>query len=141
MAVSASGGTGTPGVMTAVRFLDLTFPPEPGSVARARTQVCDAMAPQLDAEHTETLRLLISELVTNAVRHGGHGEPVELHAHWNSQVRIEVVDHGGGFTPTPRSGSLDDPGGYGLFLVGTLADRWGVETDDATTVWFELETT
>jgi anti-sigma regulatory factor (Ser/Thr protein kinase) len=35
-------------------------------------------------------------------------------------------------------GELDEPGGYGLFLVGRLADRWGVETDDATRVWFVL---
>jgi anti-sigma regulatory factor (Ser/Thr protein kinase) len=140
MPVSASGGTGTPGVMTVVRSLDLTLASEPRSVADARTRVCEAMAPGLGADRTETLRLLVSELVTNAVRHGRNGGPVELHAHWNSQVRVEVVDHGAGFTPGPRSGPLDEPGGYGLFLVGTLADRWGVETDGGTTVWFELET-
>jgi serine/threonine-protein kinase RsbW len=126
--------------MTALRHLELTFPPEPGSVAQARTQVVQALTPQLDADHLETLRLLVSELVTNAVRHGGHDEPVELHASWNTHLRIEVVDRGNGFAPTPRTGATDDPGGYGLFLVGALADRWGVETDDRTTVWFELET-
>jgi anti-sigma regulatory factor (Ser/Thr protein kinase) len=135
-----SGGAGTHLMMTAVRSLDLSFPSEPGSVAEARMQVCDALAPELDEGHTETLRLLVSELVTNAVRHGGQGEPVELHAHWNSQVRIEVVDRGDGFTPGARSRAMDEPGGFGLFLVGTLADRWGVETDGATKVWFELET-
>ena len=76
--------------------------------------------------------------MTNAVRHGGHHDPVELHASWNSEVRIEVTDHGEGFTPGPRVGALDEPGGFGLFLVGRLADRWGVETNDATTVWFVL---
>ncbi len=40
--------------------------------------------------------------------------------------------------PRPRSGDLEDPGGFGLYLVGRLADRWGVETDDATRVWFVL---
>ncbi len=140
MSVSPPGGTGTHLMMSAARTLDLTFPSEPRSVAEARTRVIDALSPQLDAGHTETLRLLVSELVTNAVRHGGHGSPVELHAHWNSQVRIEVSDHGSGFTPAPRTGAVDEPGGYGLFLVGTLADRWGVETDGGTTVWFELET-
>jgi anti-sigma regulatory factor (Ser/Thr protein kinase) len=57
---------------------------------------------------------------------------------WNSEVRVEVVDHGNGFSPAPRAGELDEPGGFGLFLVGRLADRWGVETDSATRVWFVL---
>ena len=63
---------------------------------------------------------------------------MQLRARWNSEVRIEVSDRGDGFTPTPRIGALDEPGGFGLFLLGRLADRWGVETNDGTTVWFVL---
>jgi anti-sigma regulatory factor (Ser/Thr protein kinase) len=119
--------------------LDLTLPPEPDSVAEARARVLDAVGPELpDDGQAETLRLLVSELVTNAVRHGGGDRPVEVHAVWNSEVRVEVIDHGDGFSPTPRAGALDEPGGFGLFLVGRLADRWGVETDTATRVWFVL---
>ena len=62
----------------------------------------------------------------------------KLHASWNSEVRVEVSDHGEGFTPAPRFGTLDEPGGFGLFLIGRLADRWGVDTEDGTTVWFVL---
>lgn len=119
--------------------LELRFPPVATSVARARTELCDAMAPDLHETQVETVRLLISELVTNAVRHGDGGTPVEVHAHWNSEVRVAVSDHGHGFTPTPRFGRLDDPGGFGLYLVGQLADRWGVETTHGTTVWFVLQ--
>jgi len=119
--------------------LDLTLPSQPDSVAEARTRVLEAVGPGLsDDGQLETLRLLVSELVTNAVRHGGRDEPVEVHAVWNSEVRVEVVDHGDGFSPAPRAGELDEPGGFGLFLVGRLADRWGVETDSATRVWFVL---
>jgi anti-sigma regulatory factor (Ser/Thr protein kinase) len=118
--------------------LDLTLPPEPESVAEARTRVLDAVRPALDDGQVDTLRLLVSELVTNAVRHGGHDEPVEVHVHWNSEVRIEVIDHGTGFSPAPRAGGLDEPGGFGLYLVGRLADRWGVETNASTRVWFVL---
>ena len=118
--------------------LDLTLPGDARSVAEARTKVCDALGPELADGAVHTLRLLVSEVVTNAVRHGGNGQPVELHARWNSEVRIEVCDRGEGFTPTPRAGALDEPGGFGLFLVGRLADRWGVETNDGTTVWFVL---
>ncbi len=118
--------------------LDLTLPSEAGSVAEARSRVCAAIAPEFGANEVERLKLLVSEVVTNAVRHGDGSEPVELHATWNNEVRVEVSDHGDGFTPTPRIGALDEPGGFGLYLVGRLADRWGVETDTGTTVWFVL---
>jgi anti-sigma regulatory factor (Ser/Thr protein kinase) len=118
--------------------LDLTLPAEPRSVAEARTKVCEAIEPHLDDGACDTLRLLVSELVTNAVRHGDQRHPLELHASWNSEVRVEVSDHGLGFSPTPRAGALDEPGGFGLYLVGRLADRWGVETDEGTRVWFVL---
>jgi anti-sigma regulatory factor (Ser/Thr protein kinase) len=124
--------------MDAHGTLELTLRPEPGSVAEARAKVCAAVVPELADSECETLRLLVSEVVTNAVRHGGADEPVELHASWNSEVRVEVSDHGDGFTPSPRVGALDEPGGFGLLLLGRLADRWGVETNDGTTVWFVL---
>jgi anti-sigma regulatory factor (Ser/Thr protein kinase) len=125
--------------VSALGTLDLMLAPDPASVAEARTKVLEAMAPDLGDDTADRVRLLVSELVTNAVRHGDGGYAVELHAHWNSHIRVEVVDHGRGFIPLPRSAPSDEPGGYGLFLVGTLADRWGVETDSRTTVWFELE--
>jgi anti-sigma regulatory factor (Ser/Thr protein kinase) len=124
--------------MGTVGTLDLSLPPEPGSVAEARTRVLEALGPELDEAQEHTLRLLVSEVVTNAVRHGGSRDPVEVHVHWNSEVVIEVIDHGEGFTPGPRPGPLDEPGGFGLFLVGRLADRWGVETNDSTRVWFVM---
>ena len=124
--------------MDAHGTLDLSLQPQPASVAEARTRVCDAIEPELTDGASDTLRLLVSEVVTNAVRHGGNGQPVELHASWNSEVRVEVSDRGEGFTPAPRLGQLDEPGGFGLFLIGRLADRWGVDTDDGTTVWFVM---
>ena len=123
--------------MTAVGHLELTLAPHAQSVARARAAVLEAL-PELDSARLDTVRLLISELVTNALRHSDCDEPVELHASWNSCLRVEVVDRGEGFTPAPRAKSLEEHGGYGLLLVGSLADRWGVETNDCTTVWFEL---
>jgi anti-sigma regulatory factor (Ser/Thr protein kinase) len=118
--------------------LDLTLPPAPESVAEARAKVLDAVGPGLADGQMDTLRLLVSEVVTNAVRHGASDEPVEVHASWNGEVRVDVVDHGDGFSPAPRAGAFDEPGGFGLYLIGRLADRWGVETNSGTRVWFVL---
>jgi anti-sigma regulatory factor (Ser/Thr protein kinase) len=124
--------------MSAPGRLELTLPPAPSSVAEARTRVLDALSAQVADGKLDTVRLLVSEVVTNAVRHGGAEDSVRVRASWNSEIRIEVVDRGHGFTPAPRPGELEQPGGFGLFLVGRLADRWGVETNDTTTVWFVL---
>jgi len=102
--------------------LELKLPAEPGSVAEARAKVCGALEPHLADGASETLKLLVSEVVTNAVKHGDGARSVELHAHWNGEVCIEVSDHGDGFAPVPRVGALDEPGGFGLYLVGQLAD-------------------
>jgi anti-sigma regulatory factor (Ser/Thr protein kinase) len=91
----------------------------------------------------DDISLLVSELVTNSVRHGRAGEEdrLELTAHrGGGRLRIEVADWGPGFDREARANRPDDAiGGWGLVLVDRLADRWGVERDDdATVVWFEL---
>jgi len=92
----------------------------------------------------DDLRLLVSELVTNSVLHGGAGpnDSVQLRVHCPDHcVRVEVCDDGHGWGEHIRSTSLDSeqpPGGWGLMLVGALADRWGVRAGKRTCVWFEL---
>jgi anti-sigma regulatory factor (Ser/Thr protein kinase) len=97
----------------------------------------------LDRECEQTLALLVSELVSNAVRHGGAGyrELIELELHETANgVGVAVSDPGPGFTPARREGPLDEPGGWGLVLVDQMAERWGVLHDGRTHVWFELAT-
>jgi anti-sigma regulatory factor (Ser/Thr protein kinase) len=53
-------------------------------------------------------------------------------------VLAEVSDRGPGFAPKERDKDLDEPGGWGLVLVQSIAKRWGVERDGGTRVWFEL---
>jgi anti-sigma regulatory factor (Ser/Thr protein kinase) len=119
--------------------LELSLPPEPASVGEARSRVLEALGPGLADGQVETLRLLVSEVVTNAVRHGGAMAPVELRVAWNAEIRVEVIDRGDGFMSHPRTATLGEPGGFGLYLVGRLASRWGVESNGATRVWFVLE--
>ncbi|HEX8856916.1 MAG TPA: ATP-binding protein [Thermoleophilaceae bacterium] len=115
----------------------------PQAVSAARLAL-DALEPHVSSAQLDDLRLLVSELVTNSVRHaaGGSDDEVRLEVAVGEDVlRAEVVDSGPGFEATPR-GTEDDIGsGWGLYLVETLADRWGVETDHVTCVWFELDRT
>jgi anti-sigma regulatory factor (Ser/Thr protein kinase) len=98
-----------------------------------------AMERVLAPETMAKLRLLVTELVANSVRHAS-GSPIEVKVTVDDQlVRTEVSDGGTGFEPPPD----DDPGplrssGWGLFLVRKMALRWGAEPATGT-VWFEVE--
>jgi anti-sigma regulatory factor (Ser/Thr protein kinase) len=121
--------------------IDLRLRPTPGAVPDAR-RALDALDEQVSAQTLEDLRLLVSELVTNSVRHAGlrESQAIELKVKLlPDTVRVEVNDQGNGFEPTPRSAQDDDESGWGLYLVSRLADRWGVSSDGVTRVWFELD--
>ena len=88
----------------------------------------------------ESVRLLVSEAVTNSVRHAGLSEEEKIELEISSgatTVRVDVVDRGRGFDPA-RSIEAGPEGGFGLFLVGELADRWGFEPSDSR-LWFEID--
>jgi anti-sigma regulatory factor (Ser/Thr protein kinase) len=112
----------------------------PRAVGAARTAVLD-QASDLPADTLQDLELLVSEVVTNAVRHGGadHNHVLELRLLEDpGVVRVEVTDEGPGFDrgrPTTRP-----DGGWGLLFVDKLADRWDVEHEAGrTVVWFEMD--
>ena len=96
----------------------------------------------LPRELESNLVLLTCELVNNSVLHGEAGEAhtieVELRATKNG-LRAQVTDPGTGFVPAGRGRELDEPGGWGLVLVEQLSASWGVERDERTRVWFELQ--
>jgi signal transduction histidine kinase len=107
---------------------------------RARSWI-ESAASWLPAELESTLLLLTCELVNNAVRHGGAGEEeiieLELSALDGGRVRVQVSDPGVGFDHTPRDQPLDEEGG-GLVLIESMAESWGVDREERTSVWFEL---
>ena len=94
----------------------------------------------LDPFRRQALELLVSETVTNAVRHSEAPAkaPISLAATWGpDQILVTVTDGGRGPLPrkrTPR-GAL---GGYGLRLVDRESRRWGVERAAGTSVWFSI---
>jgi anti-sigma regulatory factor (Ser/Thr protein kinase) len=115
------------------------LPHGPTAPAAAREAVDSALDGRLAGEGLAELRLVVSELVTNAVRHGrGRGGVVELTLSLADHcLRVEVVDGGGGFIPPARVPDPEERGGWGLVVVDSLVDRWGVEGAGGTRVWFE----
>jgi anti-sigma regulatory factor (Ser/Thr protein kinase) len=113
----------------------------PDAVSAARRGI-DSLEDELGAQRLNDMRLLVSELVTNSVRHAraGEGDELELEVSVRRElIRVCVSDRGPGFEVSPRAPD-DDPGsGWGLFLVERLSDRWGVELNGRTQVWLELE--
>jgi len=116
--------------------------PVPESAARARAAIAPlqrALAPDVFAN----LRLLVTELVTNSVRHARLRRDESIHllvAASPRVLRVEVSDPGVGFEQgTPRP-ALDGSGGFGLYIADRLADRWGVDSEDGrTSVWLEKQ--
>ena len=119
-----------------VASVQLALPRTPHAASRAR-DAADRLTVDLPAELRARLRLVVSELVTNAVRHGDGAIELRL---WRdgTTVRGEVVDEGGGFEHEVRSEGWQDVGGRGLGIVERLTRRWGIR-EGTTHVWFELD--
>ena len=109
----------------------------------ARRAVRETLGAAVSRRTLTDAELLVSELATNSVRHGGCDEAGELAMEADvrdDRVRVRVFDEGEGFEAAPPSkADLDAAGGYGLVLVERLAEDWGIERGDRFCVWFELE--
>ncbi len=115
----------------------------PVAVADARRYVRDRLEGLLSPRRLAEAELLTSELVTNAVRHARlkDGDPIGLDIDVDSDtVHVAVVDAGAGFD---YSKILQEPGdlrgGWGLFLVDKVSDRWGIDASSPHSVWFEID--
>ncbi len=120
----------------------LPLPPSGRAPGLARQAARDALAAWRLEELTDTAVLLVSELVTNAIQHASAGGSaivlrLETAGGW---LRIEVHDPDPG-EPTPRPLAGLEESGFGLVLVDTMADKWGVrQTANGKAVWAELDT-
>lgn len=112
---------------------------DPQSARAARRFVRDALAGADSEDLEETVTLLVSELVTNAVVHGGSDVEVLVRL-MPRTVRVEVMDSSE-IALAPRTATNEDVSGRGLALVESLARRWGVDlvAGAGKTVWFEVD--
>ena len=122
-------------------LVDADITPRSNAALVAREMVVRT-AEGIAAPTLDDVLLIVSELVTNAVRHGPGGGPIHLQVRRNGVVRIEVQDLGAGFDPPIRAvrepGDLPT-GGFGLVIVQRLSTEWGIAPRGAPTlVWAEL---
>jgi serine phosphatase RsbU (regulator of sigma subunit)/anti-sigma regulatory factor (Ser/Thr protein kinase) len=105
-------------------------------VARARNLASLQLAGWGLQESAFTTEIVVSELVTNAIRYGGG--PVQLRLIRQDTLICEVSD-GSNTAPHLRRARMFDEGGRGLFIVAQLAERWGTrQRSDGKTIWAEL---
>jgi anti-sigma regulatory factor (Ser/Thr protein kinase) len=105
--------------------------------AAARSAI-DALTGEVNPALIADTKLLVSELITNSVKYGGGGPvTLEIQSDDPNQLRVEVIDQGTGFVPVARSKPKTEVGGWGLHLVETLSECWGVY-EGSTHVWFEV---
>ena len=99
----------------------------------------EKLAADVDPDVLRDAQLLVSELVTNSIKHSGSEDPITVRA-WarRSGLKVEVGDGGYGFDAAPVAADHHAEGGRGLLILETLADRWGVSREACTRVWFEL---
>jgi anti-sigma regulatory factor (Ser/Thr protein kinase) len=109
--------------------------------ARARALVSEWFASfELDRARCDMVRLLVSELVTNAVVHAEEPRQpiIALSARREGDMLFVSVADAGTGAPARRRRPDMSRGGYGLDLVGRAAHRWGVDASQGHRVWFEI---
>jgi len=111
---------------------------DPRAPKRAREFVRAAHCIEHNASVLDETALLVSELVTNAVRHGAPPIITEVECAGTDGMQVRVTD-GSPQSPTVRTADFDAESGRGFTLVDLLSDAWGVEpTPAGKAVWFRL---
>gem|GEM_PF-60340 len=112
------------------------------AVDARRALVSELHASRVDATVVDESEIVISELVSNAVRHAEPLADGTIEVSWSIRadvVEIEVTDGGGVTTPQPAPRSMWSSNGRGLRIVGSLAHEWGVEENrTGSTVWASM---
>jgi anti-sigma regulatory factor (Ser/Thr protein kinase) len=118
--------------------ITVDIPRDKRAPANARRAV-EGLSGKVADDVIPDIKLLVSELITNSVKYGGEGDvKLAMDVQDERKLRIEVIDQGIGFVPVARDRPATDVGGWGLHLVQTLSDRWGVH-EGSTHVWFEID--
>jgi anti-sigma regulatory factor (Ser/Thr protein kinase) len=123
--------------------VELAIEAGPDAPAIARRAVTGTLSERVAAPVLANTQLLMSELVTNSVRHSGVPAGDELIVRlrvWHDHCRVEVEDPGHEGVIAPRASDPDEASGMGLTLVQSLSERWGLvrAADGPTRVWAQV---
>ncbi|MEO3870002.1 ATP-binding protein [Nonomuraea sp. B12E4] len=122
---------------SAIHAVEYLLPSVPSGVGKARSLVRTELTGWAPQQAIDDCLLIVSELVTNAVRHGGSAYALRLEVR-EDRLYGEVFDPGDG-VPQQRSPDIDAISGRGLQIVAALSDAWGVTPGDGgKTVWFTV---
>jgi anti-sigma regulatory factor (Ser/Thr protein kinase) len=145
----STGGEGTwiydgdgRGRTTSLRHVVASLQGNVEAPGRARRVLAEHVRGRVPEDLLPTLELLVTELVTNGVLHGGANgnAAVMLHVHLHERlVRVQVTDPGGGFDPQSAFRTPGPDGGWGLLMVRQLSDAWGAAREAGRSrVWFRI---
>ena len=120
----------------------MDLPADAKAPSVAREEVALAVSHVVTPERLDALRIAVSEVMTNAVRHGSSREGsigIDLRVGVDT-IRVTVTQGEPAFSrpdhPTPSS---TGEGGFGLPLLEALSDRWDVDPGPPASVWFEMD--
>ncbi|WP_405593726.1 SpoIIE family protein phosphatase [Streptomyces sp. NBC_01092] len=123
--------------LPASRVATWDIPADPALVAPIRKQVVEQLAVWSLSQASFTAELVVSELVTNAIRYGA--QPIRLRLIHDAATLICEVSDTSHTAPHLRRAKTFDEGGRGLLLVAQLTQRWGSRhTADGKTIWAEI---
>ena len=124
------------------KLAEIGFPTSPNAPGAARMVVAHCLTGLVSRHVLLDAQLLVSEIVTNSVRHGelSDGDTVLVRVYVAADsVRLEIVNRGtAGVVAARRPDHQSRGGGFGLDLVDRLTASWGVRRNGDTNVWFEM---
>jgi len=123
--------------------VDRLLAPDSLAPSRARRVLAEVLDDRTGSDWLARAELALSEVITNAVRHGGvdRSDPITLSIDRTDRLVNVAVTQTGAVPERPSVVDMPGPwstSGYGLGIIDAIADRWGVRIDPPC-VWFELE--
>ena len=125
-----------------LQYMELRLPCDVASVSSARRLATDFAGDRLSDMKLDDFALMVSEVVTNAVKHGSPEADGNIGLRLEGDqdaLRVMVTDGGQVFALDPESIDRDRDESFGLLLVNKLADRWGYSLDGKKAIWLEVD--
>jgi anti-sigma regulatory factor (Ser/Thr protein kinase) len=137
-----TGRSGDAPIQELTKLTEIALPPGPRAPGAARCVVDQCLSGLVTQRVLRDVELLVSELVTNSLDHGGMGDGDSVLVSVflaTDRLRLEIQNPGtAGVVAASREGRESGRGGFGLDVVDVIAARWGVRRNRDTSVWFEM---